>query len=243
VAAAQARRRALRRAVRDPPGGSCCPRRPRACRHVTSSMSTRCCSGACTCCSCSRSPAAASTSWGDGQPDGSVGHPTGPQPAAGPGRAGATGALPAPRPGREVLSRFDDLFCSEGVEVLVTPGQGKKHGVAWHTAGHRRGVGWKQDRWSLPGAETRPTLRRRGRGSLDDGRDGWCPLDSVAGWARSTLQTQPTKMLFGMLNVTRLACVGPSLGTEIFRSPAALQRMYASTVERPCRAVSSSTMS
>src|SRR6266511_280820 len=75
----------LRRAVRDRPGGSSCPRRPRACWHATSSTSTRCCSGACTCCSCSRSPAAASTSWGDGQPDGSVRNPAGPQPAHGPG--------------------------------------------------------------------------------------------------------------------------------------------------------------
>jgi hypothetical protein len=32
-----------------------------------------------------------------------------------------TGVLPAPRPGREVLSRFDEVFRSEGGEVLVTP--------------------------------------------------------------------------------------------------------------------------
>jgi hypothetical protein len=42
----------------------------------------------------------------DRPPGQCLGHPAGPQPATGTGRAGTTGAFPAPRPGREVLPKL-----------------------------------------------------------------------------------------------------------------------------------------
>jgi putative transposase len=44
--------------------------------------------------------------WGDRPPGRRLGHPAGPQPAAGAGGARATGALPAPRSRRQVLSQL-----------------------------------------------------------------------------------------------------------------------------------------
>ena len=60
------------------------------------------------------------------QPERPVGHPAGPQPAAGAGRTGPTGSVHAARSGRKFCRSFDDVFSSEGGKVLVTPVQAPK---------------------------------------------------------------------------------------------------------------------
>ena len=99
----------------------------------------------------------------DRQPRRRLGHPAGPQPAAGAGRARTTGALPAPRPRREVLPRLRrrvPLRGRRGAGDAGAGAQGERVRGALGPHGPRRVPGLAADRRPRPPGAGPSGLRR-----------------------------------------------------------------------------------